>query len=530
MITTSYLLSLLGNTFDGFSKISMPDDLPERTMLVNIGPEVKNQPQGEYLYICTAEHTDKASQLPDNASVMICNYRGGHISIPDTIKGIFTSMSMAECINMLNVAVDRKNSALAELMQCAVEGESVSVLTTKVADTIKGDVMMLNADNEVLTSYVRYIHGMIEDAYTEDQDKQTRLKKLCDSASSGRPFEVSTLVNAKTQSTVLSVCYSLAGADSLTLLAEIGSDCPIDARAFLSEARQAVRISCTYRGNSIGQMGRHASAQHAWDLIMKSGHLYDDEVVRMLRTLPHPIENGGSLAIIYFPDNQNLPFAYMISMIRNSYPDVNVAIENNSLVLIFGNGMFFNGKRDMSFENDQRILSILEKFNGFLIYGNHTTHSNRFREVYMLSDQALRIAMCIPRKSVKRVFFYEDYIQYCLIEMASRTYLNSDPGSDLIFLVHPAAATLRKHDIRNNDDLCNFMYQYLMNERSLRLTAEKLHMHRNTAANKLEKIMSMIDMDLEDPRIRLRMIVSLQSMMVFNIIYPKRENRSVITG
>ena len=389
---------------------------------------------------------------------------------------------------------------------------------------------MLNADNEVLTSYVRYIHGMIEDAYTEDQDKQTRLKKLCDSASSGRPFEVSALVSAKTQSVVLSVCYSLAGADSLTLLAEIGNDCPIDARAFLSEARQAVRVSCAYRGNSIGQMGRHASAQHAWDLIMESGHLYDDEIVRMLQTLPHPIKNGGSLAIIYFPDNQDLPFAYMISMIRNSYPDVNVAIENNSLVLIFGNGMFSNGKRDLAFECDQRILSILEKFNGFMIYGNHTSHSNRFREVYMLSDQALRIAMCIPRKYVKRVFFYEDYIQYSLIEMASRTYLNSDPGSDLIFLVHPAAAILRKHDIRNNDDLCNFMYQYLMNERSLRLTAEKLHMHRNTAANKLEKIMSIIDTDLEDPRIRLRMIVSLQSLMVFNIIYPKRENRSVITG
>ena len=47
-------------------------------------------------------------------------------------------------------------------------------------------------------------------------------------------------------------------------------------------------------------------------------------------------------------------------------------------------------------------------------------------------------------------------------------------------LTHPALAKLRRYDIENGGDFYHTLYQYLLNERSILLGSQALHIHRNS--------------------------------------------------
>ena len=51
---------------------------------------------------------------------------------------------------------------------------------------------------------------------------------------------------------------------------------------------------------------------------------------------------------------------------------------------------------------------------------------------------------------------------------------------------------------------------YLLTERSLSTTAKLLHMHRNSVIYRLGKIQSILAVDLDDPDVRLRLLISFK--------------------
>ena len=74
--------------------------------------------------------------------------------------------------------------------------------------------------------------------------------------------------------------------------------------------------------------------------------------------------------------------------------------------------------------------------------------------------------------------------------------------------VHPAVTALHEYDIKHGTDMARTLQVYLQNDKNLVLTANALGVHRNTVVYRIEKILSMTNMDLEDPYERLYIALS----------------------
>lgn len=115
--------------------------------------------------------------------------------------------------------------------------------------------------------------------------------------------------------------------------------------------------------------------------------------------------------------------------------------------------------------------------------------------------------------SESHIVYYEDYSIYCMIDMAIKQYLSNPVNDDVVYLVHSAVIQLTRYDAANNTNLRDVLYNYLIFDRNLVKTAAATYMHRNTVLNKINKITSLLDLDLEDPILRQKLIVSCQIIL-----------------
>ena len=101
---------------------------------------------------------------------------------------------------------------------------------------------------------------------------------------------------------------------------------------------------------------------------------------------------------------------------------------------------------------------------------------------------------------------------YAFSDCAMRYMMDCFPQEKLRILVHPALFALREHDRASGSELYDTLRIYLQNERSLVKTAAALFIHRNTLLYRLEKLHKLVELDLEDPELRLQLELSFRLM------------------
>ena len=101
------------------------------------------------------------------------------------------------------------------------------------------------------------------------------------------------------------------------------------------------------------------------------------------------------------------------------------------------------------------------------------------------------------------------------IDLCARAYFEFIGQDGLLYLAHPAIIALARFDRDHNDNLRDVLYFYLINDRSIALTAGALYMHRNTVLNKVRKINQLIRLDLEDRHLRQRLLFSCQLILYY---------------
>ena len=72
---------------------------------------------------------------------------------------------------------------------------------------------------------------------------------------------------------------------------------------------------------------------------------------------------------------------------------------------------------------------------------------------------------------------------------------------------------LRDYDANHGTEYAKSLYTFLLHERNYVTSSASLYLHRNTLRNRIEKINDMLDIDLDDPIVRLRLIVSLNTAL-----------------
>lgn len=102
------------------------------------------------------------------------------------------------------------------------------------------------------------------------------------------------------------------------------------------------------------------------------------------------------------------------------------------------------------------------------------------------------------------IHFYSCALNYIL------THLNT--SMQLRHLVAPQLLALRQYDAEKGSQYFETFKAYLDNERDIPKTAAALIIHRTTLTYRLRKIQAMLDMNLEDPKVRLYLQLSLRML------------------
>ncbi len=79
-------------------------------------------------------------------------------------------------------------------------------------------------------------------------------------------------------------------------------------------------------------------------------------------------------------------------------------------------------------------------------------------------------------------------------------------------LLPPKLLYLQQYDQIHHTEFLKTLYLYLRFERSVLETATELHIHRNTLSYRMEKIIALCHFDLEDPVLRMRLLLSLEAI------------------
>lgn len=152
-------------------------------------------------------------------------------------------------------------------------------------------------------------------------------------------------------------------------------------------------------------------------------------------------------------------------------------------------------------------LKVLQRFSKELRYTINLFHiyggvSLPFRTWNALPRNLKQAKSALQHCSTNAALSYSiDYSWENLLDVISA---NKDASE----LLHPAVSILRNYDITHETEFANTLKTYLSHERSNVKTAESLYIHRNTLKYRIDKISQLIDVDLENPDVRMHILIS----------------------
>lgn len=247
--------------------------------------------------------------------------------------------------------------------------------------------------------------------------------------------------------------------------------------------------------------------QRCWEDIVQRKLVNNDDIRSALSRMPHPIRQFAQVAVVTFSSGGGVPYNYLIARLREFFPDINMAVHKQDIVLLFS-------YEERTFPREipcaEQLEELLCRFDACFAMGNGTRNLTALAFQYALTKQAAMLARQLEPNSRRRVFFYEEYSMYCAIDLCAQRFLEVQGSDDIIYLIHPAVIHLTRYDRTHNSNLRDVLYYYLLNDRNLMKTATCTYIHRNTVINKVNKILELVDLDLEDGGLRQRLMFSCQ--------------------
>lgn len=308
--------------------------------------------------------------------------------------------------------------------------------------------------------------------------------------------------------------YSIMGAERpiayLLLIDDAGR--ALDFEYILKQAAESIAFQiCRTRQEDMGPTSAFAMFMH--DLVEQRIRTAP-EIQERLKALPYPPRLRRRMGLIMFDEQrQAIPFDFILSQLREVFPEYNMAVYKGEIViLICEQDRIFNVEVD-----EPRINAIIEPYCGYMCIGHSTSDLTRARTQYLLTRHTLIVAkkLRLKRDAQTRVFRYEQYTTYLLIDMFAHRFQEIHGNNDILYLGHPAVVKIMRFDRKHNNNLLDVLYYYLLSDRNLVRAAEAMHMHRNTVFYKINQIKELIGMDLEDGRLQQDFLLSCQIIRYF---------------
>lgn len=221
-----------------------------------------------------------------------------------------------------------------------------------------------------------------------------------------------------------------------------------------------------------------------------------------------PYEGFFELSVLYFDDVINTPTGRFVREMSLKLPNARVILYGSD-ILILNMNQTQDKSESVKIHRDYLNAIVSEQRGSCGI-------SNSFyslRDISSAYDQA-RAAAVTGNRLCKTggnngisFFFFEEMFLYHLVshcaDTAPELFLNS--------FAYRAIKTLAQHDSNNGTKLTKLLSVYLASERNATATCNAMHMHRNTVIYHIEKIKSILDVNLDDEDVRTKLLLGLKA-------------------
>ncbi len=258
--------------------------------------------------------------------------------------------------------------------------------------------------------------------------------------------------------------------------------------------------------------GENASTPTPLEVFMADliDHTREDETFLedRARSLRLPLDAAYRLCVIQW-DKFILPQAdYIMNRLRSclKFPFFRVLLYHQSVLLLLQgdiSSLRVIEEINESFEEFGELLSICQGHAGFSTANFPLLKMNI---AYRQAVTAARYGMMLNPEA--GIYFYSHYYIYEMLDDYKKRYSLEDMSVQKLRL-------LRGPEDDRYDNLA-LLRNYLLTERSISGTAKIMHMHRNSVIYRLNKIQELLGLDLDDPDVRLRLLISFKILELQN--------------
>lgn len=491
---------------------------------------LKNQtslPKG-YLYIGeeeTVNHLLMTAEINHPTTIFVADSEKDKIKFSVTnrtqpINIIATDLDLIDLFNRINKILTNYKHWTSTLMQALCEGNNLHQIITLASKMLKAPIYLLNAGFKVICSHTETV---VDDIYEKEISEKGNLSY--DSIHSLFPLNNSKLYGNKrlyrsispTTDRIYYRCEIISkDAVIANLLIIVNkSHSAIDIPDLILQFSKIVKKLLLDDNNTIHQNTICSSFIHD---ILEQKLVDTNDIEKRSKMLPYPLKDFIFCILIKFDvkgKKEKIPFSYIISQLEDIFKNSNITVYKDEIYILYcQEERTFS---DLNFDYDQ-LTAILERYNAYAGISNGSRHINKLYTLYLLSSNSIRLGIPFQRKDRNpRIFNYEDYSIYYIIDLCVQKFTQLHHHDDIIYLTHPSIIAICRYDKKNNTNLCDVLFHYLINDRNVMLTAKALYMHRNTVQNKLNKISEIITIPLDNGYVQQRMIISYYIMKYYEV-------------
>ena len=188
------------------------------------------------------------------------------------------------------------------------------------------------------------------------------------------------------------------------------------------------------------------------------------------------------------------------------FEQCNVFYYEKKWVILYSQSKDTSERLDMDYEKFSELLRETEMYAGI-------SYPCQLPEAFGIMYHTANAAVTLGRAMefapvVKNIYTYREMNPYFAIHLGARQFMSTYKTDNLMFLAHPDVVKLYYHDLRRKDNLIDVLFEYVISQGNVQLTANKLYMHRNTVQNKLNKIREIADLDFDQGENRFLLLFS----------------------
>lgn len=211
-------------------------------------------------------------------------------------------------------------------------------------------------------------------------------------------------------------------------------------------------------------------------------------------------KNIYQLCVVSFRDYTQEQALYMRMRVRSICGRIAASIYQENLVLLFSIGEKSLLDQEIWSERWQKMLELLPVCGARAAFSSALSSYRDMSVAYRQAQAAMKYGVRLHPE--KLAYYYREYYIYDMIDSYSKRFpLEKMYVQKLSLLM----------DAKNYKSSNLYLLRtYLANERNISQTAKALYMHRNSVIYRVTRIRELLDMDFEDPDVRLRLLISFK--------------------